>query len=912
MTLVRLQSARLVAARVAPGRKGFCVGVLLAMAMPLFAQLIPGDLTDPTARKTVEAKAFSIPESLHYPYVSTYYVKPTVSPEEAVAVKVFVTDWNNSKVRLGDDSHRFTVTLRLFSGEAPARTFTLRNIPSGDHAFNLGKLPEGAYRLGVFCVDEKKRPSHTVWHVFRVQAARAPKTRTVSLADLARDGIVPEVNRYSYVDVAVTNNEKSAEIGAKVLAEVKARAAEVAPPANGYVVVRPAFGGKPALHGWCRSVVLYGKNYDKAAVAAEAEANTAGFRKLIDASVAAGVARLVLPKDAVFRVDHTGIVIPSNFTLDLNGSTLKMNGFTGAKAKIVELRSAHDAHVVNGVIEGDYYEHDYAGSPNASEWVDGVVMEGDCRYSSFENLVVRNIAGYGGGNGLLEKDHVFPGLFWLTKTFEPGAIDRATGEIVKDAPFRFTTKFHDVSKLTAGWLSVSRFLGYQGLATRQWQYTAAFYDAERKFLSAEVAFQYRPLPIPSGAKFLRVTMTEESLEKMNEHRLAVTLFKLPVNCAFKKVRFARCRAVGLAQSAMRNMLVADCTFTASGETLANCAYDAEDGWDMMQDVYLHRNKFFNCPMNELLTCAGHNFIIEDNDANVHLWGRTLSPCVRNNRGKTGFFYCDNQVRTMHGRYENNVFSKKINFGERSRGEDDWTIVLSGTVGTEKGASLTLGKTGVLRDAVVRDLTLVNPRCENVSLRDCMVRAGQANVTMTDCSLVGCKVENLRHENVFARCSFTGTTITPLIEARSTFLDCAFTNSSLFAGWWTKPSRLLFRNSRVKTENAPFIRTPVYSIDKLLFTDCAFDCGAQSPVEICDLRKNQSDLAGEYEVKTASVAFRNCTTAASGVPLVTAPRNGAKPSEKPLKIFAKGNKAAGGTPAVLIEPALMHTTWKIVE
>ena len=35
---------------------------------------------------------------------------------------------------------------------------------------------------------------------------------------------------------------------------------------------------------------------------------------------------------------------------------------------------------------------------------------------------------------------------------------------------------------------------------------------------------------------------------------------------------------------MKDMLVENCEFTKSGQVLAKCAYDAEDGWDMMQDV----------------------------------------------------------------------------------------------------------------------------------------------------------------------------------------------------------------------------------------------------------------------------------------------------------------------------------------
>ena len=125
-----------------------------------------------------------------------------------------------------------------------------------------------------------------------------------------------------------------------------------------------------------------------------------GLQKLLDDKKAEGYNKLkLLP--GIYRIDHTGtIFIPTEFTLDLNQSTIRLNGFTGDKALMIELNNTFDSHVINGTIEGDYYEHDYANSPNNSEWVNGISIGGESKYSSFENLVVKNITGYGGENGI--------------------------------------------------------------------------------------------------------------------------------------------------------------------------------------------------------------------------------------------------------------------------------------------------------------------------------------------------------------------------------------------------------------------------------------------------------------------------------------------------------------------------------
>jgi hypothetical protein len=83
--------------------------------------LVPGYLTDPTAvRGAVESDvSYQAPEAFKYPYISTYYVKPTVTPEEDVKVGIFVTDFESSKIRFLDDSHMFTAFLEYrLKGEA--------------------------------------------------------------------------------------------------------------------------------------------------------------------------------------------------------------------------------------------------------------------------------------------------------------------------------------------------------------------------------------------------------------------------------------------------------------------------------------------------------------------------------------------------------------------------------------------------------------------------------------------------------------------------------------------------------------------------------------------------------------------------------------------------------------------------
>ncbi len=126
---------------------------------------------------------------------------------------------------------------------------------------------------------------------------------------------------------------------------------------------------------------------------------------------------------------------------------------------------------------------------------------------------------------------------------------------------------------------------------------------------------------------------------------------------------------------MKDMLVENVTFTNCGQTLAKCAYDAEYGWDMMQDVTFRKLNFKNNPNNDFLTCAGHNFIIEDMiDGKLHFWGRTNSYVVRNNNnlGNTTILN-DGKLRTRYVRFYNNTVNGNINV----KGEENtnWPIVI---------------------------------------------------------------------------------------------------------------------------------------------------------------------------------------------------------------------------------------------
>ena len=880
------------------------------------APVLPGYLTDPSVLKDQmpEDGSYQPPEALRYPYVSTYYVKPTVTTGDAVKVGFFVTDFESSKIRFLDDSHRFTAFLEYRPKGGASNVLTLADLPSGDAEFDLGRLPAGEYEMRVWAVDAKGRESHRVIHDFRVVDPAdleipADKVYRMTEEDLAAYGIRNDGDLERVVHVA-TN-------GTSTVVKEKRKGVP------GYVVTVPLDPetGKLPWQAFKKAKVVYDEGYDKAAVEADAVKTALGLQKLVDEKAAAGFRRFVM-LPGTYRLSWTNAVeVPSGLTLDLGEAILKQNGFTGSSSTLVRFASATDAHLVGGTLEGDYWEHDYAGSPNNSEWPTGFFLAGDTWYCSVEGVKVAEITGYGGQNGIAKDDKGWLSFFFeRLPAFAPGGLDPRTGEVDASDEYRFTTDYKDLKPVLEkgrGRLQISKFLGYQGRATRSWQMTVAWYDAEKRFLSAETAWQYREMWIPEGAAFLRVSVEDESAEAANESGLAATAFRLPVNCAVKDCSFERCRCVGYAASAMKNMLFEGNFFTASGESAACCAFDAEDGWDQMQDVYFLRNVFRDNPRNNsILTCAGHNFVLEENDGDIYFWGRTHSPCVRGNRVGSATYRCDSRLRSGYGRFDGNEYAKAVHLGVNDSRSDGWDYVLA-DLDLDGGSApfvLDVGPAGRVVNCRFRNMGVGIANAYACSFENCTDTSSYQpfpggrwyEVTVKDCDF-----NRFRLTNDWERCHFRGTKLGGFYGGRFAAKDCDFADCSIFGlreaslrfggctfegtdlqgNWWEPPSGLLFKDCTIRTkDDAPFLRLGVYTVGRIGFDGCTVS-GKQALVDVKDLRRialpPNADPEANPDRKPGSVLFRRTKWESEAGTVLTHAKDG-NPSPKKIAIVDREN------------------------
>ncbi len=893
-----------------------------------------------------EQKAESAGESIRQaekkkqiPWISCYYIRPDVRTEEAVKIGFYVTDWSQSEYRLQDNRHRFNAVLKIRKKEArnvlsdKELVLEKKNIGAGDHLFEAGNFPEGEYQLELSAEDMQGRKSAVLFHEFRVKKDFGiPEKETFRPAenDLAQYGISNkgDLGIFHFIDAKGLDKEKTAAL-------VEAEAKKVKVPSGKYVVVAGAEKYDPAENrnhrgarncpepewlpnswSWQSCKVLYADDYNREKAEADAVATGNGLNKLLLDAKEKGFRKVVL-LPGTYRISSTTTInIPSGITLDLNGATIKLNQHAGHKGLQINIRDGYDSHVVNGIVEGDYFEHDYKNSTHNSEWVCGIGMDGEAKYSSFERILVRYITGYGVTHGF----HGNYGKHIPVKSFEYGYIDDTTGELKTDIPGLAVSNPVNVSAYLndCGYLAASRLLGYQGMVGgSDWSLRFHFYDKDGKYLETIYGRQYRRVRIPSSAETVRITMyIAKDLPKSGN--MWVNLFRVPWNSWYSDLFILSARCVGMAPNAMYNFKVENCSFVRSGENSAKCAFDAEDGWDMMQDVWYVRNKFFKNPINEFLCCAGHNFIVEDNECRFYLWNRTNAYVVRNNEFSSATYGAGaTRARTGLVRVYDNTYSGSVYIGDRpaaaKNGGDlaaaaDDALAAVDPSQWEKGVKRVGGGTPwfiTIKDAdnaaavecgdnaVLSGVTVTDKKAGVVSLLNSTMKGSK------DMRLGGSKI--LRSELADFSGFVSGEGILSVSESKLrngsvnlqngsvVIRNSHLKNIAFLAGYWIAPVKVIFENCTIENAEKPLVRTGVYSIGEFRFVNCKINTGKAPVIEVYDMRQNNNGKGKDYEAMTGTVRFENCTIENQKKSVIVTERDSG--SRKKIILIDKANQCA---------------------
>ena len=306
------------------------------------------------------------------------------------------------------------------------------------------------------------------------------------------------------------------------------------------------------------------------------------------------------------KARDTCISIPSNFTVDMNQSTFKLDTITDdSEGCIVRMYDTYDAHLTNGTLEGDRFERQALGLETgyAGETINTLFMRGG-KYSSVSNLTIKNTTGH----------TILSGYVWgpnyEMKEFTPTAIIGGK-EVEREGCS--TSTFMDLTDIInwdqdEDYMYVGHGEGYRGIKGDSAVVYVHFYDEDRNFLETVTGYQFRKVQIVDGARYARVTLLgnfplSESISIFTKH--------LGDYYEIKDIDFVDTRTTALAPTSCNNLLIDECTYTRAGNSITPCAVDFEDGWEECQDVYYRNNKVLEeSGTATVVDNAGYNHVYE--------------------------------------------------------------------------------------------------------------------------------------------------------------------------------------------------------------------------------------------------------------------------------------------------------------
>lgn len=826
-------------------------------------------ITEPDQTISFKYNKIEIPDDLNWnevPYISTYYIKPVVKPGEEVFIDYYITDYyykeymekyNLKNDEWGDDNwteevwnnETFTVTVRVEGQDDKLYHY----LKAGDHQVSLGSFStEGEQKFSILCTDKYGRNSHELFNFFLVQDDIEIKEYVMTEDDLITYNIKNtddyEVKKIINLSSLTTKNNTT------VKAALVESASNIIPKSKTYVcVIADTTGDGTPDNWWAENQVVYASDYDKDIVLQESINTRKGLQQLLDDKKTAGYNKLkLLP--GTYRIDHQQqIYIPTELTLDMNNATLKLNQFTGNGCLMLELNNTFNSHVIDGIIEGDYFSHDYTNSPNNSEWVNGINIGGESKYSSFENLIIKNIVGYGSSNGISNSRDGSLGYTYfhpsaIGNNFKIGDINRCNGLDITSTT-RTTSDYRDISGYSdIGYLSVSIYLGYQGNSCGTWNLICHFYDKNKNFIKSIDSYQYRRIAVPKNSKYMRVTI----LNTAYPTNLSIQYFRIPTHCSFKNIKYENCRCVGMAPNAMKDMLMESCEFTNCGQSSAKCALDAEDGWDMMQDTTFKYLKFNSNPNNHFLTCAGHNFIIDgQQNGKTYIWERTRNLIIKNcNNINLTLQSGGNDTIVRHGVYR--VFNNNLNSATTVNNlvkNNTSTGVISGILYQSTVGGLS--NESIYNSCIIKISSSFLSYLSKISLINCTL---QPNTNFNERYKLSFNNSHLE-DCYFYNCNFNGKSSLSNHNGffSAKFSNCIFEDVNIFPNVLANYNDLIsFSNCTINYSTNNLIYYSPYAYNKGTFTQIEFiNCN------INNIDNNLKSLIYAYAKPNGHCNFTNC-------------------------------------------------------
>ena len=638
-------------------------------------------------------------------------------------------------------------------------------------------------------------------------------------------------------------------------------------------------------------LTTYKINKNDSTVAEDLETTRDGLTQMFKDLSAKGYQKCILPT-GTYRINgedkrYACIMIPSNFTVDMNGSTFKLNTVSANNVgcSIVSMNDEENAHLTNGTLEGDRFERKDLGLETGylGEPINTFLFRG-CKNCSITNMTIKNTTGHTIGT-----QYVWGPSQKITEYTKTRIVD---GEEVPCDDCS-TSNMIDLTKMKewSDYVSVGQAEGYRGIKGESGVIYVHFYDEDQKYLETVTGYQFRKIRIPEKAKYGRVTMLGTLTV---EHNVSFHCKHLGDYLEISDIDFIDTRTTAMAPSACNNLLIENCTYTRAGNSITPCAVDFEDGWQECQDVYYRNVKVLESSGTAtVIDNTGYNHVYEGIEGHRMILRRgVLGGVIRNSKDMTN---------TVNWTVGNKIVCKY----SRLYNVESGNMIFSHS-DTESGEF----EEFKVRDSVING-TYVNTSTDIVTFEDCVfTKLSGQNFVLKNCVVqpqpfwgeniycYGCEFKNMETpdgeiafsfnsldaERVFENCTFKGKT---QLKNHNNF------NSGVFKGCEFDDLSMLITLSAKDTNKG---------ID---FIDCNIKSSAENLIHLgpfayskayidlnftnCEITHTGENLIYSYGKATdeSIIEFDNCTINKESGKLITGWVNVVDEPTTSLDIIFKG-------------------------
>lgn len=573
------------------------------------------------------------------PFVNVKYFDPIVHVGGKIEIEYYVDTKGMDSINRGEIGDTFTVIVKTERGSTAKHTTYAGRFKIETPTFST----EGETWFSIECIDSNGVGSIVQFFDILVRDAVTPNYYTMQESDLETYGIVAgdDTPQVAYANKAALSD---------FFADVKSGDIDESSGYNGVVMLnRTYFIDYHATFGT--------QTFKRATIDTQTREITAladcTINDLITANVIKTFSVVTFPavgdeccEDAtkmqnwvnwgyvvdgcIYYVINTStfgdnIVFPDEFTVDLNGATIKATQCDDLQqGYLVRLDNNFDTHIINGNIVGNYKGFDFLKAslnngvqpPSEHLCVTNIFSS---KYCSFEHVDISHAVGYEGG---VSGNTRYNGNQFKVPTYTGStAVDIADGDVVSKTGM-VTTNLIDITGFSEIAFVRSGYCGYEMGVQREMFYS--FYTSSDEYIKTIKGKQYWLCKVPSTAAKVRLSM----YGTVEQFPTQTTRGSLHLYCDFafsKNNKYISCswhdtRSCVCNDANAKGVLHQDCTFKNIGAEagryeITGFLIDFEDGWQHLKDdAFINCKNFTNTRnQSQFIIHDANNFTFENNE-----------------------------------------------------------------------------------------------------------------------------------------------------------------------------------------------------------------------------------------------------------------------------------------------------------